>query len=238
MARFFVLVCRIFYPMMGLRREVERFLFFLAAIGLTNLVAGGFMMLFSAFMRDASAATLVASICLLISLLFGGLFLNAETMADYLEWMQLLSYFWYGYEALCVNELQGLMIRMDLEGVGSAMVLGDLLLLNIGMDVDNKARNCYVLLGYGLGLYLLSWAGLCLQSYAEMNYGKYIAYFTTKFNGEANTSTRNIKVIESTHRLSHSPQMTTRKSVLSALEESKSSFQMRESDIVTASHAL
>jgi ABC-type multidrug transport system permease subunit len=56
--------------------------------------------------KDGSVANLIGSLVMLFSLLFAGLLLNHDAIPPAAVWLQWLSIFHYGFEALIVNEVR------------------------------------------------------------------------------------------------------------------------------------
>jgi len=61
----------------------------------------------SAGAPNVTVANIIAPITLVLLMLFGGFFINSANVPVYLIWLQYLSFFKYGYEALVVNEFTG-----------------------------------------------------------------------------------------------------------------------------------
>lgn len=73
-----------------------------------NLTAAAACMMISIICKDASVASLLATLIMLFEMLFGGLLLNKGTVPDWAKWLQTLSFFNCALEALVVNEVNGL----------------------------------------------------------------------------------------------------------------------------------
>jgi ABC-type multidrug transport system permease subunit len=61
--------------------------------------------------KRLSTGSLAASMFMLFSLMLTDIFNNKATMPPSLRWLHYASFFNYGYEVLCVNELDGM--RLD-----------------------------------------------------------------------------------------------------------------------------
>ncbi len=95
--------------MAGLRSESVVFLFkFLLVLVLFNMTAASVCLAISIIFRDASLASLVAILVILFQMLFGGLLVNQNSIPKMIAWLKNLSFFNFAYEALAVNEVNGL----------------------------------------------------------------------------------------------------------------------------------
>eukprot|EP01135_Chromosphaera_perkinsii_P001583 Nk52_evm53s207 gene=Nk52_evmTU53s207 len=133
------------YAMIGLRPTLSHFTFFLATLVLVNLVATSICLLLGIMMKKGSLASLLASLIMLLSLMLTGIFNNKDSMPPYVAWLRYLSFFNYGYEALCVNELNGMMISGSIVG-SKYTVNARVILVKLGFDPDDQNFNVAVLL--------------------------------------------------------------------------------------------
>ena len=93
------------YGMIGLNEGGEwNLLKFVFVLILTNIVATCLCMAVGAANRNVAAANMVASLCFLGAILFGGFLLNKDHIPWYVRWIADLSFINRGYEALMVNE--------------------------------------------------------------------------------------------------------------------------------------
>ena len=96
----------ILYPMVGLVSEWPEFLKFILVLVLFNLSASSICLFIGVVCKDNSLGNLVGSLVMLFSLLFAGLLLNRNSIPSGARWLQRLSIFHYGFEALLVNEVR------------------------------------------------------------------------------------------------------------------------------------
>jgi hypothetical protein len=66
--------------------------------------------------NTTAQANLVASLYFVFSLLFGGLFFNAQTTGSDATYLTYLSFVHYAYESLCSNEFMGLQLIFNPKG--------------------------------------------------------------------------------------------------------------------------
>jgi len=106
-----IIMGAILYPMVGLVPEWPQFLKFILVLVLFNLSAAAICLFIGIVFKDASVANLIGSLVMLFSLLLAGLLLNYDTIPAGAQWLQSLSIFHYGFEALIVNEVITLTLR-------------------------------------------------------------------------------------------------------------------------------
>ncbi|WVR04242.1 hypothetical protein IAU60_001242 [Kwoniella sp. DSM 27419] len=100
----------IVYGLAGLNAEVSAFWKFIMTLVLFNLTASSIVLFLSVAVADLGVANLLGSLVMLYNLLFAGLLMNYDRVPNGLKWMQTLSFFHAGYEALLVNELRYLQL--------------------------------------------------------------------------------------------------------------------------------
>ena len=104
----------------------------------------------------AGVAGLVTIVVLLVSLLFGGFLANIDTIPVWLGWLRFLSIFYYAYEILIVNEIEGLNVNFDAASL-DVDVKGDLFLDVFDFNADNLPRDIAALFAMYVGLLLLAY---------------------------------------------------------------------------------
>lgn len=144
-----ILIC-IAYPLIGL--NPEGFLKCVLILVLFNLTVSVEILIIGILIKDSSNATLVGVLTLLFSLLFSGLFINRESLK--FEFLQYLSMFHYGYEALAVNEVKDLTLREKKYGL-SIEIPGATILSTFGFNVGSLNQDI-ASLGIWLVIFLIS----------------------------------------------------------------------------------
>jgi len=94
------------YFMIGLLLDAGKFFIFfftLVCIG-TSAASIGFAI--SASVRVFAIANLLMALSFVFMMVFSGLLINLQSIAPWLRWLQYVSIFRYGLNALCVNELK------------------------------------------------------------------------------------------------------------------------------------
>ena len=100
-----IIMGSIVYPMTGLVPDGPHFFKFILVLVLFNLAAAGICLFIGIVCKDSGVANLIGSLVMLFSLLFAGLLLNHDAIPKSAMWLQALSIFHYGFEALIVNEV-------------------------------------------------------------------------------------------------------------------------------------
>ncbi|KAK7903728.1 FAD-dependent urate hydroxylase [Exophiala xenobiotica] len=119
----------IIYPMSGLLPKWGTFFTFILILVLFNLAAAAICLTIGILFKDPAVANLIGSLVMLFSLLFAGLLLNLNHDSTQMaaQWLQKLSIFHYGYEALIVNEVAKLRLKdhrygLDIEVPGASIL--------------------------------------------------------------------------------------------------------------------
>lgn len=130
-----VILLAIIYPLVGLNMSGYKFWISIAILILFNLVTSLEILVIGIALKDSGSATMLSVLLLLFSLLFAGLFINKETIPFGLSWIEKLSVFHYAYEALAVNEVNGLVLKEKKFGL-NIEVPGAVILSTFGFDVN------------------------------------------------------------------------------------------------------
>ena len=97
----------IYYWMIGLNPDVGRF--FMAALIVEILVQTvvSYGYLISCLAKDINMALAIAPPLMIPFLIFGGFFVNSESLPGWLAWIEYISWWKYTYEALMINQWTG-----------------------------------------------------------------------------------------------------------------------------------
>ncbi|OQS04617.1 ATP-binding Cassette (ABC) Superfamily [Thraustotheca clavata] len=158
-----ILFASVFYYIMGLNPPADRFLLFTSTLVLFNVAAGSLSLFISTVSKTVGIANLIATVVLLIMLLFGGFLLNVQTMPKAVAPLQWLSLFKYAFEVMMTNELQGLLLSFDAPGYPAVPIYGEVFLKTIGQDVNNQVQDICCLIGFIIVLNIASYIALSLQ---------------------------------------------------------------------------
>ncbi|ORZ31938.1 hypothetical protein BCR44DRAFT_62443 [Catenaria anguillulae PL171] len=145
-----ILLGCIIYNMVGLIDSYSVFLKFVLVLVLFNVTAAALCLLVSLAIRETPVASLVASLAMLFSMLFGGLLLNKDSIPTALSWLKHLSFFNYALEALVVNELKDLQLTENKYGL-QIEVPAAVILSTFGFNAQAYWADVYKLIGMSSG---------------------------------------------------------------------------------------
>lgn len=95
------------YFMFGFAPTVGQFFMQYFIIELVTQCAISFGYMLSSFSENPQVINAISAPLLIPLLLFGGFYLNADSIPDYFIWLKYLSWFYYGNEALVINQWSG-----------------------------------------------------------------------------------------------------------------------------------
>uniref|UniRef100_A0A0P4VZS6 ABC-2 type transporter transmembrane domain-containing protein n=2 Tax=Scylla olivacea TaxID=85551 RepID=A0A0P4VZS6_SCYOL len=101
-----LLFVSIVYYMIGLYAPAENFFICAGLLILVANAAVSFGYMISCLARNLNIALAIAAPLLIPLMLFGGLFLNVDSIPVYFIWIRYISWFNYGNEALIINQWQ------------------------------------------------------------------------------------------------------------------------------------
>ncbi|KAH6780888.1 ABC-2 type transporter family protein [Perilla frutescens var. hirtella] len=142
------------YWLVGLRREVDGFVYFALVVWMVVLMSNSFTACCSALVPDFIMGTSVIAGLMGSFFLFSGYFISQESMPDYWIFMHYLSLFKYPFESLVINEYGG---RKSVDG--------DEYLRQQGLKQSHKWSNLGVMLGFVFGYRVLCFLILSCRSY-------------------------------------------------------------------------
>lgn len=154
-----ILLGAIVYPMTGLYPELGKFFIFMLVLVLFNFAAAGVCLFIGIVCKDAGVANLIGSLVMLFSLLFAGLLLNHNAIPAGAVWLQWLSIFHYGFEALIVNEVTQLTLIDHKIGI-DITVPGAAILSSFGFDNSAMWMDIVNLGVFGVVFIILAYAAM------------------------------------------------------------------------------
>ena len=101
-----------FYPLIGFQRGLPHIALFFCVLAVFSATVGALSMAVTVGFGTAGRAALVMNLVLLLSLLFAGFLVNTAAITPALRWVHYCSMFFYGFEALIVNEMSGLTLTL------------------------------------------------------------------------------------------------------------------------------
>uniref|UniRef100_A0A7S2J132 ABC transporter domain-containing protein n=1 Tax=Haptolina brevifila TaxID=156173 RepID=A0A7S2J132_9EUKA len=146
----------IFYPMMGLRHELEAFVVFLLASALASINAALLCNAIAACApRSPGSVALVSSVLLLVLLLLSGFLINLAAMPAGLRWVADISFARYAFETMLTTELERELVSVDVPGAPKIQIKAELLLEVLGFDPNRTGVNLGILVAMSVLLWLL-----------------------------------------------------------------------------------
>ena len=138
------------YWMLGLRREIDGFLYFSLVVWMVLAMANSFVACFSAMVPDFITGNSVISGLFGAFFLFSGYFISKEKIPKYWIFLHYLSLFKYPFEAFMVNEYgSGKGRNSCLRREGEVCVLdGEMLLTIQGLHGRQKWTSLWVMLAF------------------------------------------------------------------------------------------
>ncbi len=94
---------------------------------------------------------------------FGGFYQNAGSIPIWLDWMKYLSLWFYGFEALSINQWQNvesIKCEDELEGLVDCLETGDDVLDFLNFDASNLPLDILMLAVLAIGFRLVGFLGL------------------------------------------------------------------------------
>ncbi|XP_052177562.1 ABC transporter G family member 10-like [Diospyros lotus] len=155
------------YWLVGLRRDLDCFLYFSLVVWVVLLMSNSLVACFSALVPDFIVGTSVIAGFVGSFFLFSGYFISKDEIPKYWIFMYYLSLFRYPFECFMINEYGGEKRKGKcLESVGGACVLDSHgFLLQKGLKESQKWSNLAVMLGFILGYRFLCFMILWYRSY-------------------------------------------------------------------------
>ena len=132
------------YWMVRFQPDASHFFFFFGVVFFTILTMFSFTQFIASISSSVTMALAIYLIVLVYSLLLGGFIVSVNSLPAAVKWASRTSYFYYSYEALCVNEFEDKTYGRDV-------------LESTGMYGANKYLDLGVLIAIAFGLRLLNY---------------------------------------------------------------------------------
>ena len=105
---FSFLIATIAYWMYGLQSQVSKYVVFVIVVVLEASAGAGLLFLFSAMAYDLEQSNLLATVFVLIFMLFDGNWVSLDKIPVYWRWVRYLSFMGYAGRSAMANEYRGL----------------------------------------------------------------------------------------------------------------------------------
>ncbi|XP_054160065.1 protein white-like [Oppia nitens] len=179
-----VLFVAIFYYMANLNNNFEQFCWCALICVMVANSACGFGYFVSCLSKNINMALAISPVLNLPFMLFGGFFLNNDTIPVWLNWIKYLSWFYYGNEALIVNQWQHIdkidcphsntnktlisstvaYSLQDNTGTPPCVPNGRAVIRSLNFNEDYFSRDICLLLALIVGFRFVAYVILCIKS--------------------------------------------------------------------------
>eukprot|EP01032_Pedospumella_encystans_P007850 gene7850-9359_t len=157
----------IIYWAVGLQPYADNYFIFLATILLTTFTAMSIGFLVSAASPSRLVANAVGPPILIILLLFGGFYINSDSLPVGSEWVRYLSLMYWGFQALVVNEFRGESFECD-----SSFEASSLGCIRTGNQQIHKLSFQNAEVGMALGILLVLIFGWLTLAYVALLFNR------------------------------------------------------------------
>ncbi|TQD73131.1 hypothetical protein C1H46_041334 [Malus baccata] len=149
---FLLMVCFLFtapvYWLVGLRRDVDAFLYFSLVVWMVLLMSNSVVACFSALVPNFIMGSSLISGLMGSFFLFSGYFISKDRLPSYWIFMHYLSLFKYPFDCFIINEYGGEQGRRCIQQIGNegCNLFGDVFLRQQGLKEAQKWSNLGVML--------------------------------------------------------------------------------------------
>ncbi|CAG0879460.1 unnamed protein product, partial [Darwinula stevensoni] len=105
-----IIATSIAYFMIGLNESIDRFFYCILIMTIISNVSTSFGCMCSCMTKNINLAITIGTPMFIPFMLFGGFFLNNDSVPVYFLWLKYISWFYYGNEALMINQWKDLEI--------------------------------------------------------------------------------------------------------------------------------
>lgn len=148
------------YFMVGLVNTVSQYLVFSTIMMLTSIIGTSLGTFFASLFDEFTLALAITPLVLLPLMLFSGLYMNIGSIPVYFNWLQYISPMKYAYQAIMINEFNGLTLPPPV--YSGRVVLEQFGLLKDGLNIVDSIM---ILLGFWFSLWVLSYVALLRVTY-------------------------------------------------------------------------
>ncbi|CAM6056081.1 unnamed protein product [Sphagnum tenellum] len=148
------------YWLVGLSSNFHAFLFFLLTVWITLIAANSFIAFFSSLVTDFILGNSLVTGFMGAFFLFSGYFISKENMPKYWLVMHYTSLFKYPLDALLINEYTHIKAHECFGPVyvDKCFLTGPDILLDLGLNKENKWVNLCIMVGFAIAYRLLCYA--------------------------------------------------------------------------------
>ena len=172
---FRILFVAIYYYMVGMNQDFDRFLMACLIVLLVTQVVVSFGYFISCIAPNLQVALALAPPLIIPVMLFGGFFLQNGSSPVWLSWLKYFSWFLYSNELLVINQWHGVTFDDCANGtlIDNPTIpcfqTGDAVISNLGFDQtdSHKIFNFLMLIALCVGLRLLGFFALLLKTFRK-----------------------------------------------------------------------
>lgn len=159
------------YWLIGLRGDVDKFVYFNLVVWMVLLMSNSVVACFSALVPNFIMGTSVVSGLMGSFFLFSGYFIPKDNIPSYWLFMHYSSLFKYPFECFMINEYGGEQGRRCIQIIdeGGCSLYGDEFLRQQGLRERQKWSNMAVMLGFIVGYRVLCFLILWYRCYRNRN---------------------------------------------------------------------
>lgn len=157
----------IFYYLVGMNSDFTRFVICCCIILLVTQVVVGFGYMISCIAPSLQVALGLAPPLIIPFMLFGGFFLNNQSVPDWLIWLKYLSWFMYGNEALVINQWSNIGNISCTNNATQVCGTGLGVLETGGFKEENLAFDLYMLAVLAVGFRLVGFFALLIKTHRK-----------------------------------------------------------------------
>ena len=106
------------HTLAGLNPRVSCFARFLGILSIESFTSSALGLTVGSFAPSTEAAAAIGPAVMVVFIVFGGYYVNAENVPSVLRWLPRTSLIKQAFEALCVNEFRGTSFEADAKGSG------------------------------------------------------------------------------------------------------------------------
>ena len=173
---FRILFVSIYYYMVGMNKEFDRFLMTCLIVLLVTQVVVSFGYFISCIAPSLQVALALAPTLIIPFLIFGGFFLQNDSSPAWLSWLKWLSWFLYSNELLVINQWSGVTFDdcqngtlIDNDNMIPCFQTGDAVISNLGFDQSesHKVFNLLMLVALTVGFRFCGFLALLLKTFRK-----------------------------------------------------------------------
>jgi len=157
-----LIVMTILYWMVGLNPDPVRYIIGCGIILLVVQVVLSLGYFMSCIAPNIDIALAIAPVLIIPFMIFGGFYLNSGTVPVWLAWLQYLSWFYYGYEALLINQWSDMEISCAHEASNhtTCLTTGEQVLETLAFEKENFTRDIGALVALAVGIRIMAFLAL------------------------------------------------------------------------------